>query len=115
MAVHLQLDKPHSCFTNLDLITGKVILSIFTEETISAINVKLESESRTRLAAPVRGGPGGHRNRDRNTQLEIEVHKVSEYSRRTQIYVETALTGASALVQGPEGLSFFRALTTESQ
>lgn len=68
MAVHIQLDKPHAYFTNLDFITGRVLLTTFTAETISAINVKLECESRTRLAVPPR-------DRNRN-QTEIEVHKV---------------------------------------
>ena len=68
MAVHIQLDRPHAYFTNLDLITGRVFLTTFTAETISAINVKLECESRTRLAVP----PG---DRNRNS-TEIEIHKV---------------------------------------
>ena len=81
MAVHIQLDRPHAYFTNLDIITGRVILSIFSEETISAINVKLECESRTRLAMPPRGDPrrgSGSRGSDR-AQNELEVHKVSKY------------------------------------
>lgn len=73
MAVHIQLDRPHAYFTNLDIITGRAILTIFGEETISAVNVKLECESRTRLAAPSHGG-----RRDR-AQTELEVHKVSKY------------------------------------
>jgi hypothetical protein len=78
MAVHIQLDRPHAYFTNLDIITGKIILSTNTQETISAINVKLECESRTRLAAPTDGGAGyGRRDRDR-AQTESEVHKVSK-------------------------------------
>ncbi|MCJ1419732.1 hypothetical protein MMC32_006088 [Xylographa parallela] len=78
MAVHIQLDRPHAYFTNLDIITGRVILSIFSEETISAINVKLECESRTRLAMPPRGDPrrgSGSRGSDR-AQNELEVHKL---------------------------------------
>ena len=50
MSVRIQLDKPHVHFTNLDFITGRVILSILNNEKISAILVKLEGESRTRLA-----------------------------------------------------------------
>ncbi|MCJ1401368.1 hypothetical protein MMC11_004580 [Xylographa trunciseda] len=73
MAVHIQLDRPYAYFTNLDIITGRVILSIFSEETISAINVKLECESRTRLAMPPRGGSGYRGDR---SQTELEVHKL---------------------------------------
>ena len=75
MAVHIELDRPHAYFTNLDFITGRVVLATYTEETISAVNVKLESESRTRLAAPPRGGPGYQNDR---SQTEMEVHKVSK-------------------------------------
>ncbi|MCJ1476447.1 hypothetical protein MMC13_005113 [Lambiella insularis] len=93
MAVHIQLDRPHAYFTNLDIITGKAILTIFGEETISAINVKLESESRTRLAAPSQGG-----RRDK-AQTELEVHKL--------LYkVQTVFPSAELLQQNPNNSSF---------
>lgn len=75
MSVRVQLVRPFAHFTNLDHITGNVILNLTTEESVSAIIVKLEGESRTRLAGPrsaVNDRP------DRN-KTEIEVHKVSEY------------------------------------
>ncbi|MCJ1379154.1 hypothetical protein MMC17_002254 [Xylographa soralifera] len=102
MAVHIQLDRPHAYFTNLDIITGRVILSIFSEETISAINVKLECESRTRLAMPPRGDPRrgpGYRGGDR-AQNELEVHKL--------LYkVQTVFPSAELLQQqGGEKSSF---------
>lgn len=74
MSVRVQLVRPFAHFTNLDFISGNVILNLITDETVSAIIVKLEGESRTRLAGPrsaVNDRP------DRN-KTEIEVHKVSE-------------------------------------
>lgn len=82
MSVRIQLDKPHAHFTNLDFITGRVILSILNHETISAILVKLEGESRTRLAdnqLPQLDYKGRNvivpRGRE---QVESEFHMVSE-------------------------------------
>lgn len=79
MSVRIQLDRPHSHFTNLDIIGGVVILSILSPETITTINVKLEGESRSRLAAPV--NPRGRQSYDpyEKDQAQLEVHKVSEY------------------------------------
>ncbi len=76
MSVSILLDKPHNCFTNLDFISGRVVLQIPYNETISAIVVKLEGESKTRLMSYVdqSGRPSGRE----HTQLEV--HKVSEYS-----------------------------------
>ena len=53
MSVRIELDRPHAHFTNLDIISGRIILSILGPETISSINVKLEGESRSRLAGRV--------------------------------------------------------------
>lgn len=69
MAATIKLDKPHSHFTNLDHITGRVILQLHSDTAISAIHVKLEGESRTRLSTP--------RNDRDKKKAEIEVHKVS--------------------------------------
>lgn len=76
MSVRIQLDKPHSHFTNLDVISGVVILSIVYNETISAITVKLEGESRSRLAGPT--NPRGTYDPYERDQAQLEVHKVSE-------------------------------------
>lgn len=75
MSVRIQLVRPFAHFTNLDHISGNVILNLTTDETVSAIIVKLEGESRTRLAAGPR--PAVIERHDRN-RVEIEVHKVSE-------------------------------------
>lgn len=68
MAATVKLDKPHSHFTNLDHITGRVVLQLHSDTAISAIHVKLEGESRTRLSTP--------RNDRDKKKAEIEVHKV---------------------------------------
>ena len=72
--VRVQLHQTHSSYTNLDEISGQVILSLVTQETIAAITVKLEGESRTRLAG-IGGPPGGFDPYARN-QTQLEVHKV---------------------------------------
>ncbi|KAL1958833.1 hypothetical protein VTO42DRAFT_3670 [Malbranchea cinnamomea] len=72
MSVRVLLDKPYTHFTNLDFITGRVLLTLPTETPISSIVVKLEGESRTRLAGPKY--PHGERPEKKRT--EIEVHKL---------------------------------------
>ena len=80
MSVRVELKNKHDCYTNFDFIEGRVILSIMQQETIAAITVKLEGESRTRLAGqvPVRGRSqyDGYQ----NEQTQLEVHKVCGYS-----------------------------------
>ena len=71
MSVRIVLDRPHSHFTNLDFITGRIILTLTSNEQVSNIIVKLEGESKTRLSAPV--APDMVRQRD---VTELEVHKV---------------------------------------
>jgi hypothetical protein len=70
MLVQIVLDKPHTHFTNLDVISGKVLLRVPSTSNISAIVVKLEGESRTRLIAPSRPD-----RQDRQRPV-LEVHKV---------------------------------------
>lgn len=71
MSVRLQFDQPLSrCYTNLDFISGRVILYLPSDSAISAITVKLESESKTRLSG-VRPGS------DKNV-VKLEVHKVRQ-------------------------------------
>lgn len=72
MSVRIHLDRPHAHFTNLDFITGRVILVLATDTPISSVVVKLEGESRTRLAAPKY--PNSDRNEKKRT--EVESHKV---------------------------------------
>ncbi|KAI9825674.1 MAG: hypothetical protein M1832_001018 [Thelocarpon impressellum] len=80
MPVRIQLDKPHAHFTSLDTITGRVILNLTTNETVSSVVVKLEGESRTRLSGP-KAPPATSVSRPgelggRNDRTELEVHKL---------------------------------------
>ncbi|OCL02014.1 arrestin [Glonium stellatum] len=70
MLVQIVLDKPHTHFTNLDVISGKVLLRVPSTSNISGIVVKLEGESRTRLIAPSRPD-----RQDRQRPV-LEVHKL---------------------------------------
>ncbi len=73
MSVHIQFDQPESrCYTNLDFVNGRVILVLPLDAAISAVTVKLEGESRTRLSGPK--FPGNERSDKR--RYELEVHKV---------------------------------------
>ncbi|KAK3629244.1 hypothetical protein LTR56_018131 [Elasticomyces elasticus] len=56
-------------YTNLDEITGKVVVRCTKSSDVSSIAVKLEGESRTRLMSP--SGPNGERPRP-----QLEYHKI---------------------------------------
>ena len=88
MSIRVQLNKPHAFYTNLDVVTGRVILNLPRDEAIAAIVVKLEGESRTRLAGviPNRRPAGGSltsrltgREPYDDAETELEVHKVTGY------------------------------------
>ncbi|KAF2839389.1 arrestin [Patellaria atrata CBS 101060] len=70
MNVTIVLDRPHSHFTNIDFISGRVYLRVSNNANISSIVVKLEGESKTRLLAPSRPGYN-----DRAKPV-LEVHKL---------------------------------------
>ncbi len=74
MSVRVEFKQQPNCYTNFDFVEGRVLLSIVQQETIAAITVKLEGESRTRLAGQVyrRGQYDGYQ----NEQTQLEVHKV---------------------------------------
>lgn len=75
MSVHIQFDQSDNrCYTNLDFVSGTVILILPSDATISAVTVKLEGESRTRLAGPK--FPNNERSDKKRTELEL--HKVGE-------------------------------------
>jgi hypothetical protein len=60
MNVQLVLNQPPSGkYTNLDFVTGKVILRVPRPTNISHITVKLEGESLTKLEDPDWGGQRG--------------------------------------------------------
>lgn len=75
MLAQIVLDQAFSHYTNLDIISGKVIVKTQTSANISSIVVKLEGESRTRLLPPP--NPNGDRQK-----AQLEFHKVGARLRR---------------------------------
>lgn len=71
VAIHLE-HRPHSHLTNLDFLSGKVVVTLQSEAAIAGIQVKLEAESRTRLAGP----RYPHNEHSEKKRTELEVHKV---------------------------------------
>ena len=70
MNASIVLDQPgNSSFTNLDQISGRVVLRCGKSVDIDQIMVKLEGESRTRLLSPT--GPNGEK-----PKPQLEYHKV---------------------------------------
>ncbi|KAK8246114.1 arrestin [Phyllosticta capitalensis] len=71
MLVSILLDQPPPHYTNLDTITGRVLLRATSNTTVSSIVVKLEGESRTRLIPPPRPEYPNKQQRP-----VLEVHKI---------------------------------------
>lgn len=70
MEAAIVLDQPGNVsFTNLDQISGKVVVRCGKSVDVSGITVKLEGESRTRLLSPP--GPNGEK-----PKPQLEYHKV---------------------------------------
>lgn len=93
MSVTIHLDRPHAHFTNLDYLTGRVVLHLPSEAPIGGIQVKLEGESRTRLSGPRHP----HNELSDKKRTELEVHKVRLFS---SLKVSVRLTISTDLVQG---------------
>ncbi|KAN0112891.1 hypothetical protein V8E51_005842 [Hyaloscypha variabilis] len=78
MSVRIQLDDPHAFYTNLDFISGRIILSLINDENVSAIVVKLEGESRTVLMRPT--GPQNQQQlygrQNQRNGIAMENHKI---------------------------------------
>lgn len=74
MSVQVELQRPHACFTNLDEIQGRVVLWLRSSESIAAVTVKLEGESRSQLVDLV--GMRGPSDPYASQQTCTEVHKV---------------------------------------
>jgi hypothetical protein len=72
MSVRIHLDDPHAFYTNLDFISGRIILNLSREDDVSAILVKLEGESKTRMAIPEDPRMRG----DSRIQYAQENHKI---------------------------------------
>ncbi|KAH7351022.1 hypothetical protein BKA65DRAFT_536078 [Rhexocercosporidium sp. MPI-PUGE-AT-0058] len=77
MSVRIVLDDPHTFYTNLDFITGRIVLNLSNDENISAIVVKLEGESRTILMRPMNvPNPQLYAQRQRREGVATENHKI---------------------------------------
>ncbi|KAL9115924.1 MAG: hypothetical protein Q9227_000292 [Pyrenula ochraceoflavens] len=87
MSLWIQLHNDHT-FTNLDFISGKVVFHLRSEATISTIAVKLEGESRTRLAGP--RGPADDDNARK--RMEYEEHKPMPSHQSAQSSSQSSLT-----------------------
>ncbi|KAI4094580.1 MAG: hypothetical protein LQ339_007455 [Xanthoria mediterranea] len=103
MSIRIQLLDARSVYTNLDFIRGKAILSLTRPEDITAINVKLEGESKSRLEGepPDPFGFGGIRRRREEIATETEVHKV--LYRAVTVFPATNLQSAK-----PDGVYTFQ-------
>ncbi|KAK4104477.1 hypothetical protein N658DRAFT_179116 [Parathielavia hyrcaniae] len=79
MSIRIILDNPPEFYTNLDVLSGQVLLTLDRPEHVGLIVVKLEGESRTALAiAPDRPGLGIASARDRTASGDTlhENHKI---------------------------------------
>ncbi|KAI9885114.1 MAG: hypothetical protein M1823_003082 [Watsoniomyces obsoletus] len=107
MTARVQLDRPHAHFTNLDLVTGRVILSLTSDEAVSAIIVKLEGESKTRLAGQKVVQSDGLQP---SKKTEQEVHKllyqVKEVFPSEEIKRQTSSTAGYTLATGQHEYPF---------
>ena len=79
MQASIVLDQPGNVsFTNLDVISGRVVVRCSKSVDITTIVVKLEGESRTRLMSA--GGPDGER-----PKPQLEYHKVRNFELQTMV------------------------------
>lgn len=82
MSIRIALADPPEFYTNLDIISGKIILGISRPEEIGAVTVKLEGESKTALGIPNSAQDSqvsGHRRRaaaTESSQTLQENHKI---------------------------------------
>ncbi|KAJ6151800.1 hypothetical protein N7470_006928 [Penicillium chermesinum] len=88
MSAAIFLDSYPKHFTNLDTLSGRVVLTLQNEAPISGIQVKLEGESRTRLSGP-RNPQNVHSDKKRT---ELEVHKI--------LYKVATVFPTAAVMQG---------------
>ncbi|KAF2662609.1 hypothetical protein K491DRAFT_585026 [Lophiostoma macrostomum CBS 122681] len=70
MLVTVSLEHPHTHYTNLDVIRGRVNLRVPNPSNVASIVVKLEGEARTRLLAAIRP------DRPDRQRPVLEVHKI---------------------------------------
>ena len=72
MSIRIHLNSQHPVYTNLDVLSGTIVLCLSREEPFNNIIVKLECESMTRLSTPRADG--------RRQDVEFEMHKVLYWS-----------------------------------
>lgn len=76
----LSLDTDvHHLYTNLDVISGKVVVRCTKDISVNAIVVKLEGESRTRLLGQT------SEERRHEPDVQTELHKVVTDSQHTKV------------------------------
>ncbi|EPQ64167.1 Bgt-1803 [Blumeria graminis f. sp. tritici] len=73
MSARIQLDGDKNTYTSFDCISGKIIVFLSNDEDISAIVVKLEGESFSKLLRP---SNAHNSNNGRRDSIATEVHKV---------------------------------------
>ncbi|KAK0650832.1 hypothetical protein DIS24_g6465 [Lasiodiplodia hormozganensis] len=71
MLVSIVLDEPLPHYTNLDTVSGRVLIRATSNTSVSSVVVKLEGESRTRLVPPQ--NPQFNNSKPRPT---LEIHKI---------------------------------------
>lgn len=69
MIATIILDQTHNTFTNLDVISGRVVLRLESSTNVTSVVLKLEGESMTRLRPPPTS-------KDSDPKPVREVHKV---------------------------------------
>lgn len=90
--VRIRFENAPVFYTNLDFITGKVILTLNKEENVSGIVVKLEGESVTRLLRPLQRG-GQMDPRMQKQAVVLENHKI--LYRVQTVFPDGPVVGAS--------------------
>ncbi|KAK7744528.1 hypothetical protein SLS53_003413 [Cytospora paraplurivora] len=105
MSIRIALDNPPEFYTNLDVISGKIILGINRPEEIGAVIVKLEGESKTALSIPSnsrnsRSGSDRRRNAAQDRSQEVhENHKI--LYKVSQIYPDETVSAYAVPMLNP--------------
>ncbi|PNS15144.1 hypothetical protein CAC42_8145 [Sphaceloma murrayae] len=92
MSAHIVLDQDYATFTNLDVVSGKVYVRTSKSISVSAVTIKLEGESSTRLLPPATP-------QNEKPKPAIEFHKI--------LYKLVTLFPPPELKSRPDGKSSF--------
>ncbi|KAK4201476.1 hypothetical protein QBC40DRAFT_278287 [Triangularia verruculosa] len=78
MSIRIALENPPEFYTNLDVMKGHVVLTLSRQESVGAVIVKLEGESRTALGIPNDNSSTGvpHREMPSAGDIIYENHKI---------------------------------------